>query len=67
MATCGYLCPQCEGRGFREDGSPCDWCSVATSAHKENVPKNSIELSDEDWIEKVHGKCSCSDIGPQEE
>ena len=26
MATCGYTCPQCEGKGFLEDGTVCDWC-----------------------------------------
>jgi arsenate reductase len=27
MATCGYICPKCEGKGFLEDFSNCDWCS----------------------------------------
>lgn len=27
MATCGYICPKCEGKGFLEDFSTCDWCS----------------------------------------
>jgi hypothetical protein len=26
MAGCGYVCPQCEGTGFTENGEPCDWC-----------------------------------------
>ncbi len=25
--TCGYTCPQCEGRGYTDDGAVCDWCS----------------------------------------
>ena len=28
MATCGYVCPKCEGKGFLEDFSICDWCST---------------------------------------
>jgi arsenate reductase len=28
MATCGYVCPKCEGKGFLEDFSNCDWCST---------------------------------------
>jgi hypothetical protein len=30
MATCGYLCPACEGRGYDECGNSCGWCSVET-------------------------------------
>lgn len=26
MAGCGYVCPQCEGKEFTDDGKPCDWC-----------------------------------------
>ena len=26
MPTCGYACPQCEGRGFNDEGEVCDWC-----------------------------------------
>jgi len=26
MATCGYICPSCEGKGFLDDGTPCQWC-----------------------------------------
>lgn len=27
MSTCGYVCPQCEGRGFTDNGQTCNWCS----------------------------------------
>ena len=27
MSTCGYVCPKCEGKGFLEDFSNCDWCN----------------------------------------
>lgn len=27
MPTCGYVCPQCEGRGFTDNGNNCDWCT----------------------------------------
>jgi hypothetical protein len=30
MAGCGYVCPQCEGKGLLEDGSVCDWCNHST-------------------------------------
>ncbi len=52
MATCGYLCPSCEGRGFREDGTECDWCS-----EKKTIKK--VEL--EEWIKIVHEGPCCSD------
>jgi hypothetical protein len=25
--TCGYVCPQCEGKGVLESGESCDYCS----------------------------------------
>lgn len=61
MAGCGYVCPQCEGKGWIDAGTVCNWCSpIAT----EESPKNLVtEISDDDWIEKVHGACACSDIG----
>lgn len=59
MAGCGYVCPQCEGKGWVEIGEPCNWCSPA--------PENqSVEITTEEWIEKVHGNCVCSDIGVKE-
>lgn len=49
MAGCGYVCPQCEGKGFTETGDACDWCSKP-------------EISDENWIKEVHeGKCCADD------
>ncbi len=27
MSGCGYVCPQCEGKGFTDDGEVCNWCS----------------------------------------
>jgi hypothetical protein len=26
MATCRIVCPSCEGKGFLDDGAPCEWC-----------------------------------------
>ncbi len=45
MAGCGYVCPQCEGRGFTDDGEPCDWCTPAPKPaekqeQEEADPKN---------------------------
>ena len=59
MATCGYLCPVCEGRGFKEDGSDCDWCQ----------PKKAILNSEEEkkaWIKNVHEGPCCSDFDKEE-
>ena len=47
MAGCGYVCPLCEGKEMDEEGNPCSHCM-----------QDKLE-----WIEKVHGNCSCSDIG----
>lgn len=39
MPTCGYTCPQCEGKGFMEDGTPCDWCNKESEAIKPDEEK----------------------------
>jgi arsenate reductase len=36
MATCGYVCPKCEGKGFLENFFNCDWCST-TPIIKDNM------------------------------
>ena len=56
MATCGYLCPICEGKGFKDDGSECTWCKDESVVKNENV---------EDWIKKVHEGPCCSDSDNQ--
>jgi len=57
MSTCGYICPQCEGRGFLESGEVCDWCSVTPPPEQ----KKNDTISDEEWQRSVHeGKC-CGD------
>lgn len=33
MATCGYVCPQCEGKGFLADFSDCNWCNATLKKH----------------------------------
>lgn len=62
MATCGYVCPLCEGRGVDEHGIECQWCKPFTDTHtntKTNEPQ--MPVSDEEWIKSVHeGKC-CGD------
>jgi hypothetical protein len=25
--TCGYVCPQCEGKGVLDNGDACDYCT----------------------------------------
>ncbi|MCS7004675.1 MAG: hypothetical protein NZM38_05055 [Cytophagales bacterium] len=54
MKTCGYVCPQCEGKGYDEEGNACSWC-----IHADN---DSHSLSDEEWLKHVHQTCVCSDI-----
>ena len=63
MATCGYLCPVCEGKGFKEDGSDCDWCRVELSVKN---AKQDSENDLEEWIEKVHQGPCCSDVNDTE-
>ncbi len=36
MATCGYVCPKCEGKGILDNFSTCDWCST-TPIIKDNM------------------------------
>ena len=43
MSTCGYTCPQCEGKGFLDDGTVCDWCSVEVKSEKEKVASDEKE------------------------
>jgi hypothetical protein len=58
MATCGYLCPVCEGKGFKDDGSDCDWCQVQ---------KQVLSADKEEWIKKVHEGPCCSDFEEKKE
>lgn len=48
---CGYVCPVCEGRGFLEDGAPCDYCnpSKPNAALSVDTEKTilSVEVSSE--------------------
>ena len=53
MATCGYICPLCEGKGFLDNLKPCDYC--------ETDKKVKIEISDEEWMETVHNGPCCGD------
>lgn len=59
MATCGYLCPKCEGKGFLDDGTICDWCEVKQVPEKEKPKVSEQDLKD--WIETVHEGPCCSD------
>lgn len=59
MAGCGYVCPQCEGRGFTDAGEPCDWCSSTEPTQPST--QNKTEITNEQWLKEVHeGKC-CAD------
>ncbi len=60
MATCGYLCPSCEGREFMEDGTSCTWCKPLLIEKKEEF------ITDEEWLNSVHFGDCCSDRVEQE-
>lgn len=61
MATCGYLCPKCEGRGFTDDGEICDWCDVP------KTQSNISNLTDqEEWVKQVHENPCCGDFGSKD-
>lgn len=56
MATCGYLCPSCEGRGLLEDGENCGWCIVPDT-------RKEPDEDTEQWISSVHEGPCCGDLG----
>jgi hypothetical protein len=46
MAGCGYVCPQCEGSGFTDNGEVCDWCSASQTENSQKdlpLPEALIE------------------------
>ena len=45
MSSCGYTCPQCEGRGFLEDGTPCEWCGTEEKSENEKGESDDEELT----------------------
>ena len=57
MATCGYICPSCDGREVMEDGSPCTWCQPVAVVQK----KEKETISDDEWMQSVHFGGCCSD------
>lgn len=63
MATCGYLCPACEGRGFTGDGEICTWCIVPAGQSKEQNKQDEIDQ----WISSVHEGPCCGDLGANTE
>lgn len=62
MATCGYICPSCEGTGLNEEGNDCTWCTSPSPA----APFSS-ENEVNDWIKEVHEGPCCGDLGKTEE
>ena len=72
MATCGYLCPACNGSGFVEL-DPCTWCAspAKTTSTKEATTEQKCsvqpktpeqkELELEEWLNKVHEGPCCGD------
>ena len=58
--TCGYICPQCGGSGYTDEGEVCDWCKPVAEVKGDD--KNANELSDEGWMKETHeGKCCADD------
>jgi hypothetical protein len=43
--TCGYICPNCSGNGYDEEGHACAWCSEISKEEDttEQVDWESIE------------------------
>ena len=62
MATCGYICPSCEGREVMEDGSPCSWCRPVLA---KPIDKKET-ISDDEWMNSVHFGSCCSDSASEE-
>lgn len=60
MATCGYLCPACEGKGYDEEGNYCDWC-VQKDDLVLKTSQNTEEKDLKEWIDEVHNRC-CGDL-----
>jgi len=60
MATCGYICPSCEGRGITDEGLNCEWCTVS-----EKQPTTSDDIIK--WMDEVHSGRCCGDLGKKEE
>ena len=58
MPGCGYICPKCNDTGFDEDSRPCDWCKPLITSSKAEK-----EISEEEWINKVHEGSCCGDLG----
>jgi hypothetical protein len=54
MATCGYICPSCDGRLFMDNGEPCSWCQPI-------IKLSANIISEEEWIQSVHFGSCCSD------
>ncbi|MFQ3575650.1 MAG: hypothetical protein SNJ77_04370 [Cytophagales bacterium] len=54
MAGCGYVCPVCEGKGFKDDLSECDFCEDSKN------PEPEQEISEDDWLKSVHEGSCCS-------
>ena len=65
MATCGYICPICEGKGFLENLETCDYCSPKIVKPVIEIQFNNSEnksiISDQDWIDIVHNGPCCGD------
>lgn len=56
MGNCGYVCPNCEGKGYDNEGKDCNWCKVELKDAK------TTEEELLSWIREVHNKSCCGDL-----
>lgn len=42
MSTCGYSCPQCEGKEYLDTGEKCDWCNTDELNPKIKIIKDEL-------------------------
>lgn len=48
MAGCGYVCPQCEGRGVMDSGEPCDYCQPQTEKSSDSTQEENPDNGEKD-------------------
>jgi hypothetical protein len=50
MATCGYICPACDGKKILENGEDCSWCipDIERIEDKKSLPESPIPTDSEE-------------------
>jgi hypothetical protein len=58
MAGCGYVCPVCEGSGYSDSSTACDYCAVDyKTERKEEHTNPSILINEGELRNREEGKC----------